>query len=218
MLTCVLPCWSVHAQVGQWLALDLEVSCSSVSTSSGTACGHDPLQLQVNLFAVDASSAASAPSGHPGTPTGAGAAAAGLDRGSSHVVAMLAGHSFLSRSSAAANTPTAADAAAAAALQLVDPGVFLMGCFGRQQISITPGSKQTCRLQALLVQPGLYVFGVASVQLVGGQAISSGDGAAGITSAGQAPGHLAHHAAEKAAIASGRVFCGQDRLYVLVAK
>jgi hypothetical protein len=186
--------------VGQWLAVDLQVSWHA------RGAGQEPLQLQASLFVVDALSTTAALAGHPGTPT---AAAAALEKGGSHAAAMLLGNSFVARSSGGlAGTPTATDAAAAAAAagQLVDAGVFLTGCYNRLQVAVAPGSRgQTHRLQALLVQPGLYVFGVAGVQPVSGPAHSGSETPAGQRAA----------AAEKAA---GRVFFSQDRLYVLVSK
>lgn len=196
-------------QAGQWLTIDVELSCQGITpVQQGKA-----VQLQVTLFVMDALRLVASHTGQPGTPTAVGAAAP--ERGVSSVAAMLVGHSFAARSSAAGGTPTAADAvaspttsasggdaasSAAMTTQLVDPGVFLQGCYNGLQMAATPGSTQTCRLQALLMQPGLYVLGAAAVQQVVG--VQCG----------------AALAADEKAAGGERVVFSQDRLYVLVSR
>jgi hypothetical protein len=232
-------------QVGQFLAFDLEVSFAATDSSTQQQ-QQQQLELQVTLFALDAAAASAISSSSngvqsSGTPTAAAAA------GSSYAAMLLSGQSLGPRGFAAAlgsgaGTPKAADAAhkhgslgsaaAAAAAggasstdSLVDPGVLLTGCYNKLQVSVTPGGKHTARLHALLVQPGLYVFGVADVQLVQQQqqpdpCALAAAAAAAAAAAGGARAAAGSGGAKTAADsgAPGRIYYNQDRLYVLVTR
>jgi hypothetical protein len=126
--------------------------------------------------------------------------------------------------SAAAATPGTAAAlhanGAAAAQGLVDPGVLLTGCYNKLQVSFTPGGKHTCRLHALLVQPGLYVLGVADVQQAQQGAImqlTSAAAGAGVAAAAAAGGSK-QGAGDRGLASSSRAYFSQDRLFVLVTR
>jgi hypothetical protein len=204
--------WGLHMRVGQWLTVDVEAAWrgSSSGGGDGSQQADELLRLQVALFAVDALPT-TAGSGAPCTPTTPGH----LDRHGSMTAAMLMGHSFMARSSAAtAGTPTAADAAALGssagqAQQLVDPGVLLMGCYDRMQLTLTRGGRHTARLHALLAQPGLYVLGVASVQ----PTTTCSNGSVGVRPAAEKAGGGGGGGGS-----SGRAFFSQDRLYVYVTR
>jgi hypothetical protein len=74
-------------------------------------------------------------------------------------------------------------------------------------------------MHALLVQPGLYVFGVADVQQVLGAAdavVGQGTLAAAAAAAGKAGGNGQKGAADGGL--PGRLYYNQDRLYVLVTR
>jgi hypothetical protein len=237
----------MHLQVGQYLAFDLEVSYAASGASGSNSNTSQPpqlqqLDLQVTLFALDALTSSTSSSNSvqlPGTPTTAAAAG---DKGSSgYVAALLSGQSLGPRSFAAAagsgqGTPKAAEtalrngnlqsalpaASPGSGDSLIDPGVLLTGCYNRLQVAVTPGGRHTCRLHALLVQPGLYVLGVADVQQVQGPAGDAGSTAAAAT--GKAVAAAVPKAAPSGvkwaadSAAPTRVYYNQDRLYVLVTR
>lgn len=101
----------------------------------------------------------------------------------------------------------------AAADSLIDPGILLTGCFNKLQVSVAAGGQHTCRMHALLVQPGLYVLGVADVQQGQQQlGVCAGPGVGAAT----VKGALA--AAGDSSSAAGRLYYNQDRLYVYVTR
>lgn len=98
---------------------------------------------------------------------------------------------------------------------LIDPGVFMAGCYSGLQVQVRPGSKVVHKFRALLVQPGLYQFGVADV--------TRGDGVEGAIHAGNTPRASAAAAgggggsSSKGVVdKSGRVYFSQERMFVLV--
>lgn len=176
----------------------------------------------MTLFALDADTVNS--NGHHphGTPT---AAAGDKPGGSSFAAMLLSGQSMGPRGFAAAfgagtGTPKAAASGTSSAEGLIDSGVLLTGCYDKLQVTLTPGGKHTCRMHALLVQPGLYVLGVADVQQVHSLAIAD-PGAVSTAAAAAAAGVKAVPGGAKTVAdsgAPGRVYFNQDRLYVLVTR
>lgn len=189
--TALTSCLTFNCvQVGQFLAFDLEVSFAATD-SSAQQQQQQQLELQVMLFALDAAAAAAGTGSNGVQSSGTPTAAAA------------------SSSSYAANSTDS----------IVDPGVLLTGCYNKLQVSITPGGKHTARLHALLVQPGLYVFGVADVLLVLQQPDLCGlDAAAAAAAGGVKPAGSGGAKAAADSGAPGRVYYNQDRLYVLVTR
>ncbi|KAF6256010.1 hypothetical protein COO60DRAFT_151347 [Scenedesmus sp. NREL 46B-D3] len=234
-------------------------AAAAAADASDTNEREDSLQLLVTLHVTDllssssssiSSGAAAAVAGAPqqprspfsATPTAASVAAASSAGGGG-----FAGLSPLARGSSmrsafahaagvqVAPAVAAAGVTAASSQQgLVDAGVFLVGCYSGLQVKVAPGSRERVRLQALLVQPGLYQFGVADVVRIGSSSSSSGNGGCRVSVTGAVPAAAA--AAEGVSSAgvvgsracadnvngkgisiSNKVYFNQDRMYVLVS-
>lgn len=186
--------------MGNWLALDLELEYNGSSrSSSGESAADRPLLLQVTLYVLDfAASSSSSNSDHPAA-AGSGAALAGPNS-----------WNLTGRSSSSGGVTTSAAAGASGSSSsvqhLIDPGVFVAGCYSGIQMQVRSGTKAVHKLRALLVQPGLYQFGVADVMLMGG---GISEKAAAAEGAGSSSSKLG---AEK----SSRVYFSQERMFVLV--
>lgn len=245
MLKVVLVYCVSLLQVGQHLVFDLDVTYAAAAAAAAKAPAApasapdsssqaQQLDLQVTLFALDALSMnGTQPSSAP-----TAAAAAATDRagaGSPYAASLLSGQSMGPRSfaallGAATGTPKAAEASTrntsllgavptGTGEGLVDPGVLLTGCYNKLQVAVAPGGRHTCRMHALLVQPGLYVFGVADVQQVLGAADAVG-GQGTLAAAAAAAGKAGSNGQKGAADSGlpGRLYYNQDRLYVFVTR
>jgi hypothetical protein len=209
LLGCCCCCCCCCSQVGQWLNLDVEVHyCSSSSSSNdkGTAGPQEPLLLQISLYVTDmsgaittgeAGDAAAAGSSSTYQPGMAAAAAVGPK------AAAAVPNSNLGRlgSSVAAAAAAVGAGPIGASQVLIDPGVFVAGCYNSFRVLVQPGMKAMQRLQVLLVQPGLYQFGVLEVCSVHGTGSSSnGQSGHGSSSSSQS-----------------KVYFNQDKLYVFAS-
>lgn len=193
-------------------------------TSSISAAADEPLTLLISLSVTDVLCGSSSGSGggQPPTPmsfattaSAGGSSATCLARGSS-----LAGPQGVRPGSAAA---------AGAALhgvnlqqqELVDPGAFVVGCYSGLKVRVQPGGKEVVRLQVLLVQPGLYQFGVADVVCLSSGAVdfaaAGGGGAPAAAFVAVAAAAGARGGSDSSSKAGSRVYFNQDRLYVHVS-